>query len=139
MPKALLHIGEVDTSRKVCGVRDNYGETYTYTLQPNEVRMFQISKGGDTTAPKMERAFSDGDKVITVRFNKKVIGNEFTVSGATVESVQQSANDVTYTYDAVLWAAENEITTGMKDGTFGVAGTCTRGQVVTFLWRAMGK
>ena len=73
-----------------------YGETYTFTLQPNEVRMFQISKDGDTTAPVMERAFSDGDKTITVRFNEKVVGNAFTVSGATVESVQQSADNVTY-------------------------------------------
>ena len=73
-----------------------YGETYTFTLQPNEVRMFQISKDGDTTAPVMERAFSDGDKTITVRFDEKVIGNEFTVSGATVESVHQSADNVTY-------------------------------------------
>ncbi|MBE6951054.1 MAG: hypothetical protein E7451_06920 [Ruminococcaceae bacterium] len=73
-----------------------YGETYTFTLQPNEVRMFQISRDGDTTAPVMERAFSDGDKTITVRFNEKVIGDEFTVSGAAVESVEQSADDVTY-------------------------------------------
>ena len=73
-----------------------YGQTYSFTLQPNEVRMFQISKGGDTTAPVMERAFSDGDKVITVRFNEKVIGDQFTVSGANVESVHQSADNVTY-------------------------------------------
>ena len=73
-----------------------YGETYEFTLQPNEVRMFQISKGGDTTAPRMERAFSDGDKVITVRFDEKVLGDQFTVSGATVESVERSADDVTY-------------------------------------------
>ena len=73
-----------------------YGETYEFTLQPNEVRMFQISRDGDTTAPKMERAFTDGDKVITVRFNEKVIGSEFTVSGAQIESVHQSADNVTY-------------------------------------------
>ena len=52
-------------------------------------------KGGDTTAPRMERAFSDGDKVITVRFNEKVLGNTFTVSGAEVASVERSADDVT--------------------------------------------
>ncbi|MBP3659759.1 MAG: discoidin domain-containing protein, partial [Oscillospiraceae bacterium] len=73
-----------------------YGETYTFELQPNEVRMFQISKDGDTTAPVMERAFTDGDKTITVRFNEKVVGTDFTVSGATVESVAQSADNVTY-------------------------------------------
>ena len=43
-----------------------------------------------------------------------------------------------YCYDAVAWAIENGITNGFADGTFGVNNTCTRGQSVTFLYRAMG-
>ena len=43
-----------------------------------------------------------------------------------------------YCYDAVAWALENSITNGLADGTFGVNSTCTRGQSVTFLYRAMG-
>ena len=43
-----------------------------------------------------------------------------------------------YCYDAVAWAIENGITNGFADGTFGVGNTCTRGQSVTFLYRAMG-
>ena len=43
-----------------------------------------------------------------------------------------------YCYDAVAWALENGITNGLDDGTFGVNSTCTRGQSVTFLYRAMG-
>ena len=39
-------------------------------------------------------------------------------------------------YDAMLWAVENNITTGMTATTFDPDGICTRGQVVTFLWRA---
>ena len=42
-----------------------------------------------------------------------------------------------YYYDAVLWAAENGITTG-KNGKFMPDDNCTRGHVVTFLWRAAG-
>ena len=41
-------------------------------------------------------------------------------------------------YDAVAGALENGITNGLADGTFGVNNTCTRGQSVTFLYRAMG-
>ena len=44
-----------------------------------------------------------------------------------------------YCYDAVAWALENGITNGLADGTFGVSNTCTRGQSVTFLYRAVGK
>ncbi|MGN0335501.1 MAG: discoidin domain-containing protein [Lachnospiraceae bacterium] len=73
-----------------------YGETYEITLQPNEVRILRVSAEGDTTAPEMLRAYSDGEKVITVKFDEKVKGTEFTVSGATVESVEQSADDITY-------------------------------------------
>jgi hypothetical protein len=39
-------------------------------------------------------------------------------------------------YAPVAWAVENKITSGMGDGTFGVGSTCTRAQVVTFLYAA---
>ena len=45
----------------------------------------------------------------------------------------------TFYYKAVLWAVEEDITTGIDDSHFNPFGDCTRGQVVTFLWRAMGK
>jgi hypothetical protein len=40
-----------------------------------------------------------------------------------------------YYYKAVLWAYENGITKGTSDTTFSPDDTCTRAQVVTFLWR----
>ena len=40
-------------------------------------------------------------------------------------------------YNAVLWAYQQGITTGTSAVTFAPADTCTRAQVVTFLWRAM--
>ena len=40
-----------------------------------------------------------------------------------------------YYYDAVLWAVENGITTGVSATKFDPSGTCTRGQIVTFLYR----
>ena len=42
-----------------------------------------------------------------------------------------------FCYDAILWAVENGITGGLGDGTFGVDQTCTRGQIVTFLYRTL--
>ena len=41
-----------------------------------------------------------------------------------------------YYYDAVLWAVKNNITQGMGDGKFAPDAPCTRGQIVTFLFRA---
>ena len=37
---------------------------------------------------------------------------------------------------AILWAAENGITKGIGDGLFGVNNTCTRAQIITFLYKA---
>lgn len=44
-----------------------------------------------------------------------------------------------YFHDAVLWAAENDITGGTTATTFSPYASCTRGQLVTFLWRAVGE
>ena len=41
-----------------------------------------------------------------------------------------------YYYDAVLWAVENGITKGTSDTTFSPNMTCTRAQIVAFLWRS---
>ena len=43
-----------------------------------------------------------------------------------------------YYYDAVLWAAEGGIVTGTDAVHFSPAASCTRAQLVTFLWRAAG-
>ena len=43
-----------------------------------------------------------------------------------------------YCREAVLWALDNGVTTGTSETTFSPDGTCTRGQVATFLWRSLG-
>lgn len=43
-----------------------------------------------------------------------------------------------YYADAVAWAVANGITGGTAENTFSPNAPCTRAQVVTFLWRAMG-
>ena len=55
-------------------------------------------------------------------------------SGNPFTDVPESA----YYKDAVLWALGNNVTTGVTETQFQPNSTCTRGQVVTFLWRAKG-
>ena len=43
-----------------------------------------------------------------------------------------------YYAPAVEWALKNEVTDGTSDTTFSPDAGCTRGQIVTFLWRAAG-
>ncbi len=42
-----------------------------------------------------------------------------------------------YYHDAVLWAYENGLTVGIGNGLFGVNDTCTRAQIMTFLYKTM--
>lgn len=41
-------------------------------------------------------------------------------------------------YKAILWASQKLITKGYSDGTFGIEKECTRGHIVTFIWRYKG-
>ena len=103
-----------------------YGETYEFTLAPNEVRIFRVSAGGDRTAPKMVRAFSNGSNVVTVRFDEKVLGADFTVSGATVASVERSADDITYRITLTEDLADKASVTVTANGITDIAGNpCT--------------
>ena len=43
-----------------------------------------------------------------------------------------------YFYEAVMWAVENGVTTGISASRFDPNGICTRAQAVAFLWRASG-
>ena len=43
-----------------------------------------------------------------------------------------------YFYEAVMWAVENGVTTGISASRFDPDGICTRAQAVAFLWRAAG-
>ncbi|MCI8440169.1 MAG: hypothetical protein HFF73_11775 [Oscillospiraceae bacterium] len=44
-----------------------------------------------------------------------------------------------YYYEPVLWAVEKQITNGVTADAFAPGAVCTRGEIITFLWRAMGR
>lgn len=54
----------------------------------------------------------------------------------TSENPFTDVSPTAYYYKAVLWAVENGITSGVGNGRFGPGQTCTRGQIVTFLYKA---
>ena len=68
-------------------------------------------------------------------------GSGFGGGGSAVTKPVNPFTDVhedEYWYDAVLWAVEKGITNGITPTTFAPAEPCTRGQMVTFLWRSAG-
>ena len=62
-------------------------------------------------------------------------------SGKPSVTVENKFSDVdmnAYYADAVNWAVKNEITRGISETSFAPDNTCTRGQIVLFLYRAFG-
>ncbi len=63
----------------------------------------------------------------------------WTMAGKPKANIENKFTDIKETdayYDAVLWAVEHNVTKGMTDTTFSPDYTCTRGQAVTFIYRA---
>lgn len=94
---------------------------------------YQITKGTDTTL------FSPNDtctraQVVTFLWRAAGQPNPSKTKSDFADVQDQNA----YYYTAVLWAVEQGITNGTSDTTFSPDISCTRGQVVTFLWRADG-
>ena len=62
----------------------------------------------------------------------------FRAIGKLVDSKAEFSDVLTNSYyaNAVAWAVENGVTNGIGDGLFGPDNSCTRAQIVTFLYRA---
>ena len=128
--------------------------TYTLTFDTNGGSAIdKITKDSGTTidlaAYKPTRAgytfagwFSD--KALTKAVTSvKLTANttvyaKWTESGGTAQNPFVDVKEGAYYYDAVLWAVEQKITSGTSATTFSPDASCTRAQMVTFLWRAAG-
>ncbi|MCI8677675.1 MAG: S-layer homology domain-containing protein [Lawsonibacter sp.] len=80
-------------------------------------------------------ANTDCTRAMTMEYMWKAAGSPTPAGKADFTDVPASADYA----QAVAWAVENEITSGTGGNNFSPAATCTRGQIVTFLHRAMGK
>ena len=114
------------------------GSTVTITVKPDSGYVLETISVTDRNG---------NDLKLTDRGNGKYT---FTMPGSRVEvkvtfmednSVLNFFYDVpngAYYYDAVKWAVDNGITGGVGNSFFAPNQPCTRGQIVTFLWRAAG-
>ncbi len=91
-------------------------------------------------AYKNIKGYEDTGLADTYRITK--ITADLTVTVTCLKTEQPAFSDVEegeYYFDAVCWAVRNGITTGTSATEFSPEEGCTRGQVVTFLWRASGE
>ena len=89
-----------------------------------------------------EKGISDGanpngtiNRAQMVTMLWRAMGQSAPTAAATFTDVSADS----YYAQAVAWAVENGITAGVGGGRFDPDATCTRGQIATFLWRAMAE
>ena len=113
------------------------GDSVTITVKPDSG--YQLDDLAVTDKNGREVKLTDkgnGKYTFTMPSGKVKINATFTKEAepSPFSDVSTSA----YYYEAVKWAQEKGITGGIGNGLFGPNQPCTRGQIVTFLWRAAG-
>ena len=112
------------------------GETVTITTKPSEGyelgSIEVLDKNGDSLKLK---DLGNGKYSFVMPDGKVSVEAEF-VKTASTSFADVPAN--AYFADAVKWAVDKGVTTGLSDTMIGRYESCTRAQIVTFLWRAAG-
>ena len=112
------------------------GETVTITTKPSEGyelgSIEVLDKNGDSLKLK---DLGNGKYSFVMPDGKVSVEAEFVKTAAT-SFADVPAN--AYFADAVKWAVDKGVTNGLSDTMFGPYESCTRAQIVTFLWRAAG-
>ena len=109
--------------------------TLTCTAEGMTVGKFDIVPSGADAGNNYEITYVNGTLTVSRRHSSSSTTPEPTPDDST-SFVDVPAN--AYFADAVDWAVENGVTTGMTDTLFVPNAGCTRAQAVTFLWRAAG-
>ena len=153
--------GEKERICQICQYKETKtipatGSNYSYyTIKATAGTGGSISPSGNVSVREgRDQAFTitpdKGYAVANVKIDGRSIG---AVKSHTFENVRRNhtievsfarANEFidvpagSYFYEAVMWAVENGVTTGVSASRFDPNGVCTRAQAVTFLWRAAG-
>lgn len=113
------------------------GTTVTITVTPDKGYTLETLTVTDKNGKEVKLTEKNGKYTFTMPASKVEINATFMDDNAMLNYfVDVKAND--YFYDAVLWAAQNGITSGTDAVHFTPDGVCSRAQAVTFLWRAAG-
>ncbi len=125
--------GEVTVSKK----NASKGDTVTLTVDPNKGYTLETLTVTDKNGKEIELTEKNGKYTFTMPASKVTIEATFMEDNTMLNYFVDVAPDAYY-YDAVLWAAEKGITSGTDAVHFSPNASCSRAQVVTFLWRAAG-
>lgn len=125
---------------------ENYGGSLVWESYDNHVHDYKTTVVAPTCS---ERGYTIYEcKSCDEKFESSYVrqlGHNFVNGECSVCGIKNPFTDIdaqgkhVYYTDAIIWAAKNNITSGYTATSFLPDGQCTRGQVVTFLWRLAGQ
>ena len=114
------------------------GDTVTVTVKPDSGYVLETltitDKNGNELTLKDK---GDGKYTFTMPAGKVEVKATFMEDNSVLNFFYDVPNGA-YFYEAVKWAVKSGVTNGLSDTMFGPYESCTRAQIVTFLWRAAG-
>ena len=126
-------------SLEVSAGRADEGETVTITAAPDdgyELKKLTVTDSQDG-AVRVQNA-GEGRYTFVMPGGGVTVSASFVRSGEQTELPFTDVDSGAYYYDAVRWAVEQGIASGVTGTAFAPGRGCTRAQLVTFLWRANG-
>ncbi len=114
------------------------GDTVTVTVKPNEGYVLETLTVTDKNGDELKLTDKgNGKYTFTMPGSKVEVKATFMEDNSVFNFFYDVPNDAFF-YEAVKWAVKSGVTNGLSDTMFGPYESCTRAQIVTFLWRAAG-
>ena len=118
--------------------RASKGDTVTVTVKPDSGYVLETLTVTDKNGNELTlKDKGDGKYTFTMPRSAVTVKATFEEDNTVLNFFYDVPNDAYY-YEAVKWAVEKGITSGIGNDLFGSNDPCTRAQIVTFLWRAAG-
>ena len=114
------------------------GDTLTITVKPDSGYVLETLTVTDKNGDELKLTDKgNGKYTFTMPGSKVEVKATFMEDNSVLNFFYDVPNGA-YFYEAVKWAVDKGITNGLSDTMFGPYESCTRAQIVTFLWRATG-
>ena len=114
------------------------GSTVTITVKPDSGYVLETISATDRNGNDLKLTDrGNGKYTFTMPCSRVEVKVTFMEDNSVLNFFYDVPNGAYY-YDAVKWAVDNGITGGVGNSLFAPNQPCTRGQIVTFLWRAAG-
>lgn len=114
------------------------GANVTVTVKPNDGYVLETLTVTDKNGDELKLTDKgNGKYTFTIPGSKVEVKATFMEDNSVFNFFYDVPNDAFF-YEAVKWAVKSGVTNGLSDTMFGPYESCTRAQIVTFLWRAAG-